>query len=107
MAEIGASSPGQHAVRLRPVSASGRRPGPVAVLRRWLVGVGGLALVQGVLNLVGLSSVWLAVTAVWCLVHAVGVFRNRDHRGISGRFAGLHVVDAREPRPQPIMAAAT
>ncbi|GAA2787527.1 VanZ family protein [Saccharopolyspora taberi] len=92
---IAGSSPGQHAVQLRSIAPASRRPGPLRVLRRWLAGVGGLGLAQALLSLVGLATLWLPVTLVWCTAHVWGVISTRDHRGITGRFAGLKLIDAR------------
>ncbi|MCA1187471.1 MULTISPECIES: VanZ family protein [unclassified Saccharopolyspora] len=87
------SSLGQHAVLLRVV-VDGRRPGWRAVLRRWLVGLGGLALVEGVLAVLW-PAAGLPVAVVWCAVHALAVPRSARCRGLSGKVAGSELVDAR------------
>ena len=89
----GGSTLGQRAVLLRSVRSPARRPPVPAVLSRWSAGLGGLALVQGILYAVGLSMLWLPLTVVWAAVHGWGVLS--DHRGFTGRFAGLLVIDAR------------
>lgn len=91
------STLGQHAALLRTVSPAGT-PGVGATMVRWIVGLGGLAIVEGVAD--GLALPEAAVTGVavaWCTVHAFGATRSRAHRGISGRAAGLEVLDARMP----------
>ncbi|MGP4018232.1 VanZ family protein [Saccharopolyspora sp. 5N708] len=87
------SSPGQHAVVLRARAPNGR-PGPAVVLRRWAVGIGGFALVQGVFEAVA-GDPDAVLGLLWCTLHAWGVTSTRDHRGITGRIAGLELVDAR------------
>ncbi len=99
------STLGQQAVRLHPVTADNARPGMVVVLGRWLVGLGGLALVQGALKIADLSALWLPVTLFWAVIHAIGVTNSRDYRGISGRLVGLYVTDARR-RAEPERATA-
>ncbi|MGW0520530.1 VanZ family protein [Crossiella sp. NPDC003009] len=115
------ASPGQVIVRLRPVAAEdGARPGPepardgadrgpvagarapglVALLVRWLIGLGGVA---GLLGFAAAPTevpgadiaLWLALGLL--LTHAVSAVFGRDSRGISGRLAGLQVIDARMP----------
>lgn len=94
------SSLGQHAVLLRSAAPGRRRPSPGAVLRRWSVGLGGLGMLQGVVSAAGFSVLWFPLTVLWCTMHAFGIARGGDCRGLSGRFAGLTVVDARRPPPQ-------
>lgn len=89
------TSLGQYAVLLRSVEPGRRRPSVGAVLRRWLVGLGGLGLVQGTISAAGWSVLWLPVSVLWCSVHALGVLRGRDQRGVSGRVAGTILVDGR------------
>ncbi|WHT17977.1 VanZ family protein [Crossiella sp. CA-258035] len=102
------ASPGQVIVRLRPVAAGDgadqrpgtRPPGPVALLVRWLIGLGGVA---GLLGFAAAPTevpgadiaLWLALGLL--LAHAVSAVFGRDQRGISGRLAGLQVIDARMP----------
>ena len=87
----GGSTLGQHAVLLR---TTGSRPR--AVLCRWLTGLGGLAVLEGLVHVTGLPGWGTPVVLVWCTVHAFGVTRTAGHRGITGRLAGLHVTDARQ-----------
>ncbi len=92
------TSLGQHAVLLRVLAYSGERPRAGATLRRWLAGIGGLALAQGLLNALGVAHWGAPLAVVWCTVHAFGVTRTRTHRGISHRIAGLQLEDARTAR---------
>lgn len=89
------TSLGQYAVRLRCVQPGRRSPSAGATLRRWLAGIGGLGILQGAVSAVGYSVLWMPVFALWGAVHAVGVLRGGDRRGISGRAAGVIVVDGR------------
>lgn len=90
---------GQYAVLLRSAQPGRRRPSAGGVLRRWLVGLGGLGILQGVLSAAGHSVLWLPVSALWCAVHALGVVSGDDRRGISGRAAGMIFVDGRPGAP--------
>ncbi|GAB3683384.1 VanZ family protein [Saccharopolyspora tripterygii] len=84
-------TPGQRLVLLRA-----RSPGRLAVVLRWALGTGGLALLQGGCELLrGAPSAALGL--LWCCAHAVGVICDRDRRGITGRLAGLELTDARGP----------
>jgi glycopeptide antibiotics resistance protein len=94
------STLGQHAVLLRSIGSAGHRPGPVAVLLRWSIGLGGLALIEGMVGALGWPRSSTALAIAWCTVHAFGVTRSRGHRGISGWLAGLDVLDARTLRPR-------
>lgn len=89
------TSLGQYAVLLRTAEPGRRRPSPTAVLCRWAVGVGGLGFAQGALSAAGWSVLWLPASALWCSAHALGVLRGSDQRGLSGRAAGVIVVDGR------------
>ncbi|MGW3471065.1 VanZ family protein [Saccharopolyspora sp. NPDC000995] len=96
------SSLGQHAVMLRARAPDGR-PAPAAVLCRWAVGIGGLAVVQGVVEAsFGEPSAVLGM--LWCTAHAWGVTSTRDHRGITGLAARLQMVDARRSQGAPYAA---
>jgi hypothetical protein len=89
------STLGQHAVLLRSVAPDGV-PGLPAILLRWTIGLGGLAIVEGVIHGLALpETASMGVAIAWCTMHAFGVTRSRAHRGISGCAAGLDVVDAR------------
>ncbi|GAA2821117.1 VanZ family protein [Crossiella cryophila] len=102
------ASPGQVIVRLRPVAAgdevaraepaAGRRPGAVAMLLRWLVGLGGVAGLLGLAvtptEVPGAEIAWWVALGL-LLVHGVSAVFGRDQRGISGRLSGLQVIDAR------------
>ncbi len=90
------SSIGQHAVALRARAPNGR-PARAAVLRRWAVGIGGLALAQGALEVLS-GEPNAALGLLWCAAHAWGVTNTRDHRGITGLVAGLKMIDARPSR---------
>ena len=71
-----------------------------ATLRHWATGIGGFALVEGMLEAVhGKPDAALGV--LWCAAHAWSVTSTREHRGISGLAAGLTVVDAPEQREHP------
>lgn len=99
----GGSSLGQHAVRLRA-----RAPGRPrrAALLRWTTGLGGFATAQGVCEAV-LGGADPVLGALWCAVHAAGVMKTRDHRGITGWVAGLEVIDARQGQRAPKVARST
>jgi hypothetical protein len=99
------SSLGQRAVVLRARTPDGR-PAPTAVLRRWTVGIGGLGLVQGVL-VAAFGDPSAVLGLLWCAAHAWGVTSTRDHRGITGLFAGLNVIDARRSQCAPNAARST
>lgn len=87
----GDGTPGQRLVLLRA-----RSPGRLAVVLRWALGTGGLALLQGGCELLrGAPSALLGL--LWCCAHAVGVICDRDRRGITGRLAGLELTDVRGP----------
>ncbi|GAA0519179.1 hypothetical protein GCM10011581_09040 [Saccharopolyspora subtropica] len=98
------TSPGQHAVLLR-ARAPNRRPVPAAFVR-WAVGCGGLAIGQGALE-VTTGHPSIAVALLWCAAHAWGVTSGRDHRGITGRAAGLDTIDARQSQRAPTTARST
>ena len=84
-------TPGQVIVLLRA-----RSPGRRAVVLRWALGTGGLALLQGGCELLrGAPSAALGL--LWCCAHAAGVICDRDRRGITGRLAGLQLTDVRGP----------
>lgn len=101
------STLGQHAVLLRSVAPAGA-PGLRAILVRWYVGLGGLAIVESVVNGLTLpESASTGLAVAWCTVHAFGVTRSCGRRGISGWAAGLDVVDARTPGPQEPAPAST
>lgn len=93
----GGTTLGQRTVLLRTV-AGDRSPGARAVLVRWLSGLGGLALLEALANLVW-PQAGAALAVLWCAAHAFGVLRTRNHRGISGRAAGTAVADARPGDP--------
>lgn len=98
---------GQHAVLLRSLAPDGV-PGLRAILLRWNVGLGGLAIVSGVLHGLGLpETVSSGVAVAWCTMHAFGVTRSRAHRGISGWAAGLDVVDTRTLGAEDVAPAST
>jgi glycopeptide antibiotics resistance protein len=88
------STLGQHAVLLRSVT-TGRRSLFSATVLRWALGLGGLAIAEGLTNAVGRPRAGAALAIGWCTLHAFGVTRSHDHRGISGWVVGLQVVDAR------------
>ena len=88
------SSLGQHAVLLRSANPDSTRASAWRVVLRWLAGVGGFALAQGVANML-LPVLGALLAAGWLTVQLFGVMLSRGHRGIAGRFAGLDVVDAR------------
>lgn len=91
------STLGQYAVLLRSVSPAGA-PRLRATMLRWTVGLGGLAIVEGVADGLALpEAMTMGIAVTWCTVHALGATRGLAHRGISGRAAGLDVVDARTP----------
>lgn len=91
MTLLGDGTPGQRLVLLRA-----RSPDRRAVVLRWMLGTGGLALLQGGCELVrGAPSAVLGL--LWCTAHAIGVIRDRDRRGITGRLAGLELTDVRGP----------
>ncbi|MCI2419154.1 VanZ family protein [Saccharopolyspora sp. K220] len=96
------SSLGQHAVVLRARAPNGR-PGAAAVLCRWAVGTGGLALSQGVCQ-VATGEPNAVLGLLWCTAHAWGVTSTRDRRGISGLLTGLEVIDARRSQRVPTAA---
>lgn len=101
------STLGQHAVLLRSVAPCGTR-GLGAILLRWNVGLGGLAIVEGAVHGLALPETASTTVAVaWCTAHAFGVTRSRVHRGISGWAAGLDVVDARTLGAQGAAQAST
>ncbi|MFR9731251.1 VanZ family protein [Saccharopolyspora sp. MS10] len=87
------SSLGQRAVLLRVVD-DGSRPRIRAVLRRWLAGLGGLALAEGLINAL-FPVAGTAFALAWCAAHALVVPRSRHHRGLTGVLAGTDLVDAR------------
>lgn len=102
---LGAPTPGQRAMWLRPAYPD-RRLWRRAV--RLLAGAGGWAL----LDLVGSfppvaesswSGVPTAAGAVWALVVAVLIARDERHLGPSFRWSGTDLVDSRSPqsRTQP------
>ncbi|RKT85942.1 VanZ like family protein [Saccharopolyspora antimicrobica] len=99
----GGSSLGQHAVCLRARAPT--HPVVAAVLR-WTSGIGGFAAVQGVCTGV-LGGADAALGVLWCAVHAWGVTNTGDHRGITGRVAGLEVIDARQSQRAPTAARST
>ena len=93
------ATPGQRAVRLRPAGQPvGRR-----ALIRFLTGSGGYFLVSGLETATGSTS-WQGLLSLWLLASLIGAWRTRDHRGMSGVFAGLHVVDSREVSREPVAA---
>ncbi|QGK70982.1 VanZ family protein [Allosaccharopolyspora coralli] len=87
---------GQHAVLLRATRRDGRAPSAQEAVVRWLGGLGGLAVVQGFLPLLDVPRAGAFVALAWCTIHAFGVTRTHDRRGITGVLAGLTVKDARE-----------
>ncbi len=96
---------GQHAVLLRVKRRDGRSSGLQDATLRWLTGLGGLAILQGLLPLLGIPRAGAFVALAWCTIHALGVTRTQDGRGITGVLAGLTVVDARqesEPLRSPV-----
>ncbi|CAM02204.1 putative Glycopeptide antibiotics resistance protein [Saccharopolyspora erythraea NRRL 2338] len=99
----GGSTLGQRAVLLRSARPAGVRLPVAAVACRWLVDVGGLGLAQGALHAAGFAALWLPLTLIWAAVHGWGVLSTPDHRGLSGRLAGLCVVDARI-RPRTVQS---
>lgn len=99
---LGEPTPGQRAVWLRPEFPDAR-PGRRVV--RLVGGAGGWAL----LTLVGtlppvatsdLASVPTVVAGAWAVVSAVLIARDPEHRGPSFRWAGVALVDSRQPRSQ-------
>lgn len=86
----GGSSLGQRAVLLR-AARPGSRSGTVSAFRCWIAGVGGLGLVEGAAGALGLSKFWVPVALSWCAVHAYGVLRGNDLRGLGGRVAVIDV----------------
>jgi hypothetical protein len=90
------ATPGQRAVRLRPAGdpVFGR------ALVRFLVGSGGYLLLSGL----DMANSWNGVLSLWLLVHLIGAWRTRGHRGLSGVVAGLEVVDSRSVTPSPVAA---
>jgi glycopeptide antibiotics resistance protein len=88
------STLGQHAVLLRTVATG---PPFSAAVFRWASGLGGFAIVASLANAVGWPRASAALAIGWCTLHAFGVTRSRDRRGISGWVCGLQVVDARTP----------
>lgn len=110
----GRSTLGQHAVLLRSVRGDGAPPAATAMLLRWSVGLGGFALAQGVVALLGVPRAGAFLAVAWCTVHAFGVTRTRDRRGISGTVARLTVVDTRDrdatslsDEPRPVVTTTT
>ncbi|MFB9569398.1 hypothetical protein ACFFRS_20750, partial [Saccharopolyspora hordei] len=77
-----------------------------AALLRWTTGLGGFATAQGVCEAV-LGGADPVLGALWCAVHAAGVMKTRDHRGITGWVAGLEVIDARQGQRAPKVARST
>lgn len=96
MALGGGSTLGQQAVLSRTASPAGNR-GARLVLR-WMVGLGGLALGEGLINVTPWPELGTVFAMMWCTVHAFGVTKTRHHRGISGALTGLNTIDARLPR---------
>lgn len=92
-------SPGQRAVLLRPAE----RPGAGAVLLRWLSGVGGLAIGEAVINVLA-PSAGAGFALVWGAVHVAAVLRSRNHRGVTGRVAGIELRDARDSGAETAVA---
>jgi glycopeptide antibiotics resistance protein len=91
------ATPGQRSVRLRP-------EGPPVVWRaliRFLTGSGGYFLVSGLETATGSTS-WQGLLSWWLLASLVGAWRTKGHRGLSGVFAGLRVVDSREVGREPV-----
>lgn len=97
------STLGQHAVMLRAVDAGGERAAPGRSVLAWLAGFGGFALTQGLGNALWPTAGALLALA-WSTAALFGVMRTRQHRGIAGALAGLHVVDVRAPRTSPEQA---
>ncbi|WP_243792948.1 VanZ family protein [Saccharopolyspora gloriosae] len=87
------STLGQHAVLLRSVQ-DGARPGMRNVLLRWFAGLGGFALVEGLINVVW-PPAGTGFAVAWFAVHALSVPRSHHHRGLTGRLAGTDIVDSR------------
>ncbi|MBP2477115.1 hypothetical protein JOF53_005987 [Crossiella equi] len=101
------ASPGQLAVRLRPVQVAGppgepglAAPGLATVLVRWLTGLGGAAVLFGYgtapSEVPGAPLAWGAAVAL-LLVHGLFALFGRGTRGISGLLSGLELIDARTP----------
>ncbi|MGW0895296.1 VanZ family protein [Saccharopolyspora sp. NPDC002578] len=93
------STLGQHAVLLRCVEdgsgvEDGRGPAVRRVLLRWLAGLGGFALVEGLINVVW-PVAGTAFAVAWFAVHALSVPRSHHHRGLTGSLTGTDVVDSR------------
>ncbi|HEX6346766.1 VanZ family protein [Umezawaea sp.] len=93
------ATPGQRSVRLRP-------EGPPAlgrVLVRFLAGSGGYFLASGLETATG-SEGLRGLLSLWLFASLVGAWRTKGHRGLSGVFAGLRVVDSREVGREPVAA---
>ncbi|MCS7475989.1 VanZ family protein [Umezawaea endophytica] len=93
------ATPGQRSVRLRP-------EGPPVLWRaliRFLTGSGGYFLVSGLETATGSNS-WQGLLSLWLFASLVGAWRTKGHRGLSGVFAGLRVVDSREVSREPVAA---
>jgi hypothetical protein len=93
------ATPGQRSVRLRPAGP----PVVWRVLIRFLTGSGGYFLVSDLETATGSDS-WQGLLSLWLLVSLIGAWRTKGHRGLSGVFAGLRVVDAREVSRDPVNA---
>lgn len=94
----GGTSLGQRAVQLRVVTSSGRPSTAPRTLLRWAVGLGGFAVIQGLVHASPRPELGAPLAAVWCAAHALGALRSGPHHGITGVIAGLRVQDARAPR---------
>ncbi|MBB4688972.1 VanZ family protein [Amycolatopsis jiangsuensis] len=87
------ATPGQHAVLLTVVDATGRRPSPWRSLVRFVLGSGGYFLLSG------FSPGW---SALWLVANLALLLLTRGPRGLTGRCAGLTVADARDPAQVPV-----